>query len=108
MAQHYSSPSRANEPHALPDIEIWSDYITIVRTKCGEFEVGRESESARGFCPSCDRATCVSGLDDGGIERTERIGWFWWSCFPSCLPDSEPHGPFKTEGEALRDAQENN
>lgn len=32
-------------------------------------------------------------------------GWYWWSCFPGCLPDSEPIGPFKTEAEALADAQ---
>lgn len=32
-------------------------------------------------------------------------GWYYWSCFPGCLPDSEPIGPFKTEAEALADAQ---
>ena len=32
-------------------------------------------------------------------------GWYWWSCFPGCLPDSEPSGPFDTEAEALDDAQ---
>ncbi len=20
-------------------------------------------------------------------------GWYWWSCFPDCLPDGEPNGP---------------
>ena len=33
-------------------------------------------------------------------------GWYWWSCFPGCLPDGEPKGPFTTEAEALADAQE--
>lgn len=23
--------------------------------------------------------------------------WYWWSCFPGCLPDSDPIGPFATE-----------
>lgn len=32
-------------------------------------------------------------------------GWYWWSCFPGCLPDGEPTGPFDTEAEALADAQ---
>ena len=32
-------------------------------------------------------------------------GWYWWSCFPGCLPDGEPIGPFDTEEEALADAQ---
>ena len=33
-------------------------------------------------------------------------GWYWWSCFPGCLPDGDPIGPFDTEEEALVDAQE--
>ena len=32
-------------------------------------------------------------------------GWFYWFCFPGCLPDSEPKGPFETEAEALADAR---
>jgi hypothetical protein len=35
-------------------------------------------------------------------------GYYWWSCFPGCLPDSEPMGPFDSEAEALADAQEDN
>jgi hypothetical protein len=37
---------------------------------------------------------------DGG---TLGEGWYWWSCFPGCLPDSDPFGPFKTEREAIDD-----
>ncbi len=33
-------------------------------------------------------------------------GWYWWSCCPGCLPDSEPVGPFDSESEALSDAVE--
>jgi hypothetical protein len=32
-------------------------------------------------------------------------GWYWWACFPGCLPDGEPNGPFTTEQEAIDDAQ---
>ena len=28
-------------------------------------------------------------------------GWFWWACFPGCLPDSDPFGPFESESEAI-------
>ena len=35
-----------------------------------------------------------------------QVGWYWWSCFPGCLPDGEPNGPFATEAEALADAQD--
>jgi hypothetical protein len=33
-------------------------------------------------------------------------GWYWWPCFPGCLPDGEAIGPFSTSREAFRDAQE--
>lgn len=33
-------------------------------------------------------------------------GWYWWPCFPGCLPDGEPVGPFDTEEDALADAQD--
>jgi hypothetical protein len=33
-------------------------------------------------------------------------GFYWWSCFPGCLPDSDAFGPFETEAEALADARE--
>jgi hypothetical protein len=32
-------------------------------------------------------------------------GWYWIACFPGCLPDGEPTGPFATEDDARRDAQ---
>ena len=28
------------------------------------------------------------------------IGWYWWFCFPGCLPDSLPTGPFVSKVEA--------
>ena len=31
-------------------------------------------------------------------------GWYWQSCFPGCLPDSDAIGPFQTEAEAIADA----
>ena len=103
MSQHYSDPEQELSPTSLPDVEVWEDYISIVHSRCGDFKVGRESESARGFCPSCDRATCVDE-----VETTEKTGWFWWTCLPGCLPDSDPYGPFASEAEALADARERN
>lgn len=32
-------------------------------------------------------------------------GWYWHTCLPGCLPDSEPCGPFASEALALADAQ---
>lgn len=32
-------------------------------------------------------------------------GWYWQACFPGCLPDSDPFGPFKSEGLAIAAAR---
>lgn len=34
-------------------------------------------------------------------------GFYYWYCFPGCLPDSDPIGPFDTEEEAIEDARAN-
>jgi hypothetical protein len=31
-------------------------------------------------------------------------GWYWWECYPGCLPDSDAFGPFTTSYRALKDA----
>lgn len=75
MAQHYSNPARASNPHALPDVETF-----LVR----------------------DSRDHVIGEDGEPLAA----GWYWQACFPGCLPDSEPVGPFDTEDAALADAQD--
>ena len=77
MSQHYSDPSRAEETYALPDVETF--YRTV------------EENKADGW------------VDDDG--EPYEAGWYWWSCFPGCMPDSDPFGPFDTEEEAVADAQ---
>lgn len=33
-------------------------------------------------------------------------GWYWRACFPGCLPDGDPVGPFATSRQALEAADE--
>ena len=33
-------------------------------------------------------------------------GWYWRACFPGCLPDGEPNGPFKNDETAERAAEQ--
>lgn len=37
-------------------------------------------------------------------ECAMNSGWFWWACFPGCMPDGEACGPFASEDEALENA----
>lgn len=80
--QTYSNPARESDPHALPDVEVF--YMSA-------------SDIA-----GASRGTCWLDEND---EPLLKPGWFWWSCFPGCLPDGEPNGPFKTADEAKADAQ---
>ena len=43
-------------------------------------------------------------FDDWGAEPHE--GWYWWPCFPGCLPDGDPSGPFASSRQAHEDADE--
>ena len=35
-----------------------------------------------------------------------KAGWYWWACFPGCLPDGEAAGPFAYSQQAHEDADE--
>lgn len=76
MSQHYSDPRRAGDSFSLPDIEIFQ--IT-------------EHEAE----PMLD--------EEGDVLEP---GFYWWSCFPGCMPDSGPIGPFTTSAKALASARE--
>lgn len=41
--------------------------------------------------------------DSGGPDFPDQ-GWYWWSCWPGCLPDGDPSGPFPTAEGAYLDA----
>lgn len=76
--QAYSESDRETETYSLPDVEIF------YRTKAENREYGNL---------------------DGDGEPMPR-GYYYWHCFPGCLPEGEPIGPFETEDEALEAAQE--
>jgi hypothetical protein len=79
----YSDPERENIPNALPDVEVfYADEQTVADWQ----EDG-----------------CLN-IGDGPIS--DLVGWYWWPCFPGCLPDGDPMGPFDSEEEATRDAQD--
>ena len=79
MAQAYSDPKRESDPHALPDIEVFYD----------------DADTVNGHARNFD--------SEGNPVQP---GWYWWPCFPGCLPDGEPNGPFETEQAALADARD--
>ena len=58
--------------------------------------------------PDCEvfyitREDILAGMADEGSEP----GYYYWYCFPGCMPEGEPIGPFDTEENAIKDCQEN-
>lgn len=33
-------------------------------------------------------------------------GWYYWYCFPGCMPEGDPNGPFKSEQVAIDAARD--
>lgn len=84
MAQHYLNPKDEQDPRRLPNVEVW-EHPTFEGDDPNDCPGAAHGPHEHG--PDCD-------------------GWYWQSCFPGCLPDGEPFGPFETEAEALEDARQ--
>ena len=43
-------------------------------------------------------------------EDGEKLGkgWYFWYCFPGCMPEGDPMGPYATEEEAETAMREEN
>jgi hypothetical protein len=102
MSQHYSEPERENDPHALPDIEVFQ----LTPSEAVELDEDLMWEALKRFpLATMNSRERGKAIDWAVLESGETGGWYWWSCFPGCLPDGPPCGPFSTRAEALADAQ---
>jgi len=81
MTQVYSDQSREAEAHALPNVEVFA---------LSPLEANYN----------------LANLDHADEYTLTVPGWYWWSCFPGCIPDGPASGPFNTEEEATADAQD--
>ncbi len=105
MTQAYSDPARENDDYALPDIEVFQ--LTAHEVAAMDEDAIYEFGKIARFRLHTMNGTVREAMLDAIVEEMGITGgWFWWSCFPSCLPDSDPVGPFSSYAEALADAQE--
>ena len=81
MIQIYTDETREEEPYALPNAEVF--YVS-------QMEVNYN----------------LQNIDHADEYTITEAGWYWWSCFPGCLPDSDAIGPFETEQDAIDDARD--
>jgi hypothetical protein len=61
------------------------------------FHAEYTQEEYGSFCVFWDNDTC--GVANGP-------GWYWWACFPGCIPDGDAIGPFASSRAAHRNADE--
>ena len=104
MTQFYVEPNRENDPYALPDAEVF--YISGQEYAAREIE--NETELAHEYALEYHRIFAdikhVKWFRDS-LAADIGDGWYWWSCFPGCLPDSDPLGPFASKQDAISDAR---
>lgn len=95
MSRFYSDDSREDDPWSLPDVEVF--YLTA-----GDFLAASSDTWMADLIADAGETE-----DDRADRALELSGWYYWFCFPGCLPDSDAIGPFKTEAEAIEDARSN-
>ena len=87
-------------------------YHSFIDDEGGEYGSFEVFEVARGFNEDCildpnDETRIDVKIGNPVTEVPEdSLGWHWWACFPGCMPDGDPVGPFDTEREAIEDAQQ--
>ena len=58
------------------------------------------------YVSQLETAYKMDNLDHADEYTITAPGWYWWACFPGCLPDGEASGPFASEADAIADAQD--
>ena len=105
MARYYSNPKRESDTYALPDIEVFE--MTAAEVAEMDEDLIRDAMKRPEFRLAAMNSRVREKMLDTLVEENGITGgWCWWSCFPGCMPDSDPIGPFKTHAEALADARE--
>ena len=118
MSQAYSDATREGRPHALPDIEVFEmnaheaaaqdEDLVYKYMKRHEFRLAAMNSRVREamFRLAATNSRVREAMFDAIVEENDiRGGWFWWACFPGCLPDGPATGPFDSYDEALADAR---
>lgn len=84
------------------NVNVWSEpMVEVVHEGCGTYFVPA-SVGADGGCPSCEAAPAEVTVSTENLT-TDPV-WWWQTCSPGCLPDSDVMGPFDDETEALENA----
>ena len=81
----------------------FGQFVSDVGTEYGSFEAFYATET---MVKDMNQQWYEDTKEPFDVEPPYSVGWYWWACFPGCLPDGDAHGPFKTEEEAFKNARE--
>src|ERR1019366_3347501 len=98
MSQHYSDKTHESDPYSLPNVEVFQ----AVQADCPHCTTTNVGDGFTFYCDSCSKGRKGYTADSDQITK----GWYWQACFPGCLPDGDPNGPYETEQAAVDAAQE--
>lgn len=87
--QFYSDETRADDPYALPDCETFYVHAGPRRAYDRVYVMD--------LCDHCEQHGC---------DECPEPGWYYRYCFPGCMPESEPFGPFDTQEQAIKACRE--
>jgi hypothetical protein len=82
----YSNLKRESDTYALPDVEIFH-HEHCKRELCA-LNAGSKADIFGECILDSDGDCCGSG-------------WYYQFCFPGCMPESDPFGPYETYEAAL-------
>lgn len=101
VVYRYSEQDELSALASAHNAVVWEE--AIAELECAADNCGDTSEvpgtGLQGSweeCPSCGGKVTS--------KLTGRKGWWWWTCLPGCLPDSDVSGPHDSALDALRDA----
>jgi len=102
MAQHYSDPERERDTWSLPDVETFQlTAHEVAETMEDEIYQGLK-QFPLATMNSREREKLLDWIVE---EYSVRGGWFYWFCFPGCMPEGPAMGPYKTQAAALKAAR---
>lgn len=100
MSQAYSDPSRERD---LEIFQLTSDEAAELADEDTVMEARKNLP--RGCIPEMNSRDWQKLVDAIREITGDMGGWYWQACFPGCLPDGDPMGPFDSYAAALADAR---
>lgn len=103
--QFYSDPSRESEKWSLPDCQAFQMTAEEVAETMEDeiYNLMKRKEFRLASMSPRVREKMIETLIE---ENAVKGGWFYQYCFPVCLPEGDPVGPFETCDDAIKACQE--